>query len=71
VCTGAATIEFTSRILEGVMAGRGLVEPRRGIGCWVSGGWGVGQTDRLRRTVASWVVIDPVWIHVLIFSLAT
>jgi hypothetical protein len=28
---------FTSRILEGLMARRGLVEPREGIGCWVSG----------------------------------
>jgi hypothetical protein len=38
VCTRAGTVKFTSRILEGLVARRGLVEPRRGIGCWVSGG---------------------------------
>ena len=32
-----AAQKFTSRILEGLMAQRGLVEPREGIGCWVSG----------------------------------
>ena len=31
-CTGAGTVKFTSRILEGLMARRGLVEPREGIG---------------------------------------
>jgi hypothetical protein len=29
-------MKFTSRILEGLMAWRGLVEPREGIGYWVS-----------------------------------
>jgi hypothetical protein len=32
-------VKFTSRILEGLTAWRGLVEPREGIGCWVSGYW--------------------------------
>jgi hypothetical protein len=27
--------------LEGLVARRGLVEPREGIGCWVSGYWPV------------------------------
>ena len=31
-CTRAGTIKFTSRILVGLMARRGLVEPREGIG---------------------------------------
>jgi hypothetical protein len=31
-CTGAGTVKFTSRILEGLMARRGFVEPREGIG---------------------------------------
>jgi hypothetical protein len=31
-CTRAGTVKFTSRILEGLMARRGLVEPREGIG---------------------------------------
>jgi hypothetical protein len=30
--TRAGTMKFTSRILEGLMARRGLVEPRKGIG---------------------------------------
>src|ERR1019366_9125875 len=30
----------TSRILEGLMAPLGLVEPRDRIGCWLSGGRG-------------------------------
>jgi hypothetical protein len=29
----AGTVKFTSRILEGLMAFRGLGEPREGIGC--------------------------------------
>src|ERR1039457_5994649 len=32
-CTRAGTMKFTSRILEGLMACRGLVEPWEGIGC--------------------------------------
>ena len=28
-------MNFTSRILEGLMARRGVVEPREEIGCWV------------------------------------
>jgi hypothetical protein len=36
-CTRAATMKFTSRILVGLTALRGLVEPREGIGCWVVG----------------------------------
>jgi len=31
----------TSRILEGLVAQRGFVEPRKGIGCWLSGGKGL------------------------------
>jgi hypothetical protein len=31
--TRAGRIKFTSRILEGLMARRGLVERREGIGC--------------------------------------
>ena len=38
-CTRAGTVKFTSRILEGLVARRGLVELREGIGCWVSGYW--------------------------------
>src|SRR5674476_1059845 len=38
-CTRAGTMKFTSRILVGLMAPRGLVERRMGIGCWVSGYW--------------------------------
>ena len=38
-------MKFTSRILEGLMARRGLVEPREGIGCWVSRGRGVGFSN--------------------------
>jgi len=30
-----------SRILEGLVVCRGLVEPREGIGCWVSVGRGL------------------------------
>src|SRR5450759_1597363 len=52
-CTRAGTIKFTSRILEGLVARRGLVEPREGIGCWLRRGRGVDQTNRLRRTVAT------------------
>ena len=40
-CMRAGTIKFTSRILEGLTARRGLVEPREGIGCWVSVGRGL------------------------------
>jgi hypothetical protein len=36
----AGTVKFTSRILVGLMARRGLVEGRMGIGCWVSGAGG-------------------------------
>jgi hypothetical protein len=35
-CVRAGTIKFTSRILEGLLARRGLVEPRDGIGCCVA-----------------------------------
>jgi len=35
-CTGDGTINFTSRILEGLMARWGLGEPRMGIGRWGS-----------------------------------
>jgi hypothetical protein len=38
--TRAGTMKFTSRILEGLVAQRGFVEPRKGIGCWVSRGGG-------------------------------
>jgi len=31
--SGASTMKFTSRILEGKRCLRGLVEPREGIGC--------------------------------------
>jgi hypothetical protein len=31
-CTRAGAMNFTSRILEGLLARRGLVEPRKGIG---------------------------------------
>jgi hypothetical protein len=33
-------MKSTSRILEDLMARRGLVEAREGIGCWVSRGRG-------------------------------
>jgi hypothetical protein len=35
-CTRAGTIKLTSRILVGLTARRGLVEPREDVGCWVS-----------------------------------
>ena len=38
--TRAGTMKFTSRILEGLMARRGFVEPHEEIGCWVSRGGG-------------------------------
>src|SRR5664280_1142788 len=38
-CTRAGTVKFTSRILVGLVARRGLVEPREEVGCWVSGYW--------------------------------
>lgn len=31
--------QFTSRILEGLVACRGLVKPRRGVGCGRKGAW--------------------------------
>jgi hypothetical protein len=46
ICPGVEKVgwggrNFTSRILEGLMARRGLVEPCEAVGCWVSGNWPV------------------------------
>jgi hypothetical protein len=41
----AATMKFTSRILEGLVARRGFVERRMGIGCWLRRGRGVGFSN--------------------------
>jgi len=40
---------FTSRILEGLVARRGLVEPREDVGCWVSGGRGLVAVSGARH----------------------
>jgi hypothetical protein len=50
-CTRAATMNFTSRILEGLMALRGFVEPREGS--WLLGAAMTAQfvTDALMMAI--------------------
>jgi hypothetical protein len=54
-------MKFTSRILEGLTARRGLVEPREGIGCWVLGLTPLGRTGRgVGLPFLYWVVVGAV-----------
>src|SRR5450756_2541698 len=56
-------INFTSRILVGFVAWLGLVEPREGIGCWVSRGRGLvavsAATARLAERSVTLQAVGP------------